>query len=122
MEGGCMGVKCWTLVLLAMSFAWNLNAESRKSKLWRWSAAALASATTVDTISTVGLNEANPVLGTGRFGARAFSIKSGIVVGAVIAQTLVLKRTPQYQRNLAFANFAMAGLTTGVAIRNFRLK
>ena len=117
-----MAFKCAALVLLAMSFAWNLNAESRQARLWRWSAAALASATAVDTISTVGLNEANPFLGRGRFGARAFSIKSGIVVGALVSQKWILKRTPQYDRKLAFANFAIAGVTTGVAIRNFRLK
>jgi hypothetical protein len=97
---------------------------ARPSKLWRLSIGALAMGSAADAWSSHGRMEANPILSgpSGRFAGRAIGIKVatvGIVVGA---QWLAQRRHSGTARAAAVTNFAMAGLFSGVAIRNARLE
>lgn len=83
----------------------------------------LATATAADTHSSWGKQEANPVLRRGTFGPRQASLKIGLVAGAAAFEYAVLKRSRRrYERPLAFTNFAVAGVTGAVAIRNYGVR
>ena len=86
-------------------------------RIWRWSLAAVAAANVADGVTSMGRHELNPVLGTGRFGARAAGVKIGVSTATVGVQYLILRRRPGAERKAAFVNFAMAGLTGGIAAR-----
>src|SRR5690348_2401299 len=90
------------------------------SRLWVASCMALIAATSADMASSWGRNEANPMLrsGDGRFGARGASIKLAMAGAMIAPQFFVMRRAPGSQRLFTIANFAQAGLYTGVAIRN----
>ena len=101
-----------------------LSAEenlSRGKRIWRWSLAALATANASDAASSIGKYELNPVLGNGRFGARATGLKIGISAATIGAEYLILRRHPQAMRTAAFLNFGMAGVISAVAARNASL-
>lgn len=93
---------------------------ARPSRLWRWSVAALAAGSATDAWSSFGRHEANPLLRDqrGQFSGRAIGIKAAIAGSGVAAQWLVFRRRPEAARAAAFTNFGMAGLFTGVAVRN----
>jgi hypothetical protein len=93
---------------------------ARPSKLWRLSVAALAAGSATDAWSSFGRYEGNAVLRDSQqqFSGRAIGLKVAIAGGGVAAQWLVLRKRPAVARAAAFTNFSMAGLFTGVAVRN----
>ncbi len=93
---------------------------ARPSRLWRWSVAALAAGSATDAWSSYGRFESNALLrdSRGRFSGRAIGLKAAFAGGGVAAQWLVFRKRPEMARAVAFTNFGMAGLFTGVAIRN----
>ena len=93
---------------------------ARPSRLWRWSVAALAAGSATDAWSSFGRHEANPLLQDprGQFSGRAIGIKAAIAGSGVTVQWLAFRKRPQMARAAAFTNFGMAGLFTGVAVRN----
>ena len=101
----------------------SLNAEgadSGRRRLWKWSIGMLAAANAADVMTSMGRYELNPVLGQGRFGPRATSVKIGISAATMGAQFLILRRWPEALRKAAYLNFALAGATGGVAASNIR--
>ncbi len=93
---------------------------ARPSKLWRLSVAALAAGSAADAWNSYGRPELNPLLRSpgGIFSARGIGIKAAVAGGGVAAQWLVLRRRPDAARAAAITNFGVAGLFTGVAVRN----
>ena len=92
-------------------------------KLWWASVAALAGASVLDTRSSWGRRELNPLLQgpNGRFGARSVEIKSVIVGVGLAFQWVALRHHNQkLEKPLSIANLAAAGLTTGAAVHNLR--
>ena len=120
-----MSTKKLVLVFLIGSLA-TLQAEEAKrhSKLWKISAAVLASVTIADVQSSVGRYEANPLLRShdGRFGNRGMALKGALVGAALGTQWLVLKKNPQASAYAATANFAAAAVTGAVVARNHTIK
>ena len=110
-----------TTLLAALALGAQTTASGPK-RLWKWSVAALAAGNLADGMTSVGHYELNPVLGNGRFGTRSVGVKIGMSSALVGAQYLMLRRRPEGARKAAFINFAMGGLTGGMAIRNSRLK
>ena len=96
------------------------SALLRGEGLWKWSLAAVAAANVADGVTSAGRHELNPVLGGGRFGARAVGVKVGISAAVVGVQWLVVRRNPAAARKAAWINFAMAGATGAVAASNKR--
>jgi hypothetical protein len=84
--------------------------------LWKLSSVVLLLGNSLDSASSYGHREANPLLATsGRFGARGVVIKS-VAVGGII---LLLRK----QKKVGTAvNFAAGGVFAGVAVRNWRMK
>ena len=105
--------------LLCMSMAAAAE-ERRGSRLWKWSLAVLAAANVADAATSLGHRELNPVLGGGPFGARSVGVKMGIAGGGVAIQYLILRHRPAAAPKAAVINFAMAGVTGGIAARNTR--
>ena len=93
---------------------------ARQSRLWRWSVATLAAGSATDAWSSYGRFEGNALLrdSRGQFSGRAIGIKAAFAGGGVVAQWLVFRKRPEMARTAAIANFGMAGLFTGVAMRN----
>jgi|SRR3989344_1331398 len=69
-----------------------------------------------------GVMEANPLLrgSNGRLGARGVAIKLAIVGGALAVERLTNKNG-RYDKTFAITNLALSGVTTGVAVHNYRL-
>jgi hypothetical protein len=95
-------------------------AEGRSKKWWKISAAILGAVTIADVHSSVGRPELNPMLRSsdGRFSGRGISLKAALVGGAIAAQYLMLKKSPQAAGWAAGANFAAAAATGAVVVRN----
>lgn len=105
-------------LLILLVLCSNLLAEGHKlSRLYKASVAALVAGATVDTVTSIGGIEDNPILGRGRFGNRQIAIKSALTGGLVITQYLVMRHR-QDDSKAAIVNFAIAGGLTGVAISN----
>lgn len=105
-------------VLLLSAVALSAEVPGGKSRLWKWSIALLAAANVSDVATSIGHYEMNPVLGRGRFSGRDAGIKFGISSGSVVIQSLILRRRPAAERKAAYFNFALAGVTGGIAARN----
>ena len=110
------------IVILLLLLAAPLRSEERRRGFWRASVAALAAATIGDTYTSLERRENNPLLRSpdGRFRIRGMAIKGAITGGAIAAQWVMLRRTPQAEPVAATANFAVALIVTGVAGRNHR--
>ena len=91
---------------------------------WKWSAAAVAGASFADAATSFRGYELNPVLrgSDGRFGTRGIAIKGGVVAGMLLAQRTVGRRNPRAYRVFAKVNWVVAGVTSGVAVRNTRVR
>ena len=88
-----------------------------------WSSmAAVTAAQTLDMHSSWSKYEANPLLRSadGRFGLRGVAVKSGIAVGNLTVQTLILRKWPKARKAAAIINFAAAGAVGVIAVRNYR--
>lgn len=93
----------------------------KSANLWKWSVASLIAANSLDALSSYGLREGNPLLGT-RFNGTSLAIKSGLTAGQIVAQYFVLKRHPEKRRLAAIVNFAVAGGLGVVAAHNFGIR
>jgi hypothetical protein len=96
----------------------------RKNRLWKVSLAVLGAVTVADVHSSLGRQEANPLLRShnGQFSARGVSIKAAIVGTTIGVQYLLLRKNPDAAGAAAYTNFAIAGATGAVAGRNYMLK
>jgi len=112
------------LSLFLLLFAAQASAESRWTKPLRWSWAALSAATVADCASSYGHPEANPLLAgrDGRFGVKAVAIKGAVIGGVIGIQYLLHRRHPKSDKAFTIVNFAAAGVTTGAAVRNWRME
>ena len=111
-----------TLLIPRLSGTDQIETEDKMTRLWRWSAVAMITSNGLDIASSVGRHETNPVLGTGEFGWRAIGIKSGVVIGSLLLQKLLVHKHPQITRPVAFSNFAVSSAVTGIAVSNFRVR
>jgi hypothetical protein len=105
----------------------NLKEEARihskaKRKLM-WSTVALVAASFADVHSSWGKRESNPALqsANGGFGARGFGVKMGMIGGVVLGQYFLVKSKPELANAAAWTNFGIAGVTAGVAARNYTI-
>ena len=93
-----------------------------QDRWYRASLIAVGASQAADTASSYGGYELNPVLGTGRFGGRQVGIKVGVVGSGLAAQYIAVRKHPQHKRVATIVNFALAAATTGVAVRNWRVR
>jgi hypothetical protein len=77
-------------------------------------------ASTLDIASSYGLQERNPILGRGPFGARQ-TLTSGAITGGVALGAWALARwVPALRRPLGWVVVGMVGVRGGVAVHNWR--
>lgn len=115
--------RCILIILLpALLFAAERETRPRGRRWWLVSVAALVGAHVLDTASSYGRREANPLLrtGAGGFDARSAGIKAGIVGGVVALQCLALRKAPEAHRTFAITNFAGSGAMSAIAARNWQ--
>lgn len=117
-------LKLVVVILLFTFFTSAANAETRKKKLWRISAAVLGAVTIADVQSSFGRREMNPLLQSsgGRFGSQGIAIKGAIVGATLGTQWLLMRKNPQVAGYAAGTNFAIAAATGAVVVRNHMLK
>lgn len=93
---------------------------------YRMSVVSLVGASAMDAASSWGHREGNPVLrgNEAAYGWQGALIKAGIVSGVLLAERWLLGRHPcdsRLRRTLTYVNYGAAGVTTAVAVRNWRL-
>jgi len=93
-------------------------------RYWAVSVVALVGGSALDSASSWGHREANPLLRgpDGRFGARGVGIKSGVVVGLAVVQYVIIRRSGRGAKVFAALNFGLGATYMGVAVRNWRME
>ncbi len=118
----------WTTVILlcATLFAGMASAaenpeQAGHGKLWWSSVAAMVAASVMDTHSSWGRQELNPILanGNGAFGGRAIAVKVGLAASIAGAQYFLLRGNHRAQKYVSLTNFGLAGAMAGVAYHNY---
>jgi hypothetical protein len=100
-----------------------LASTAQAQRLYHLSVGAQVAAQGMDVASSWGGIEANPRLFAGqRFGWKATTLKLGVSLGGLAIQRYVLRKHPQHRKVATFVNFATAGATAGVAVRNWRMR
>ena len=107
-------------LLIFLALALPMMAESRGHKLLKWSWGALVAGNVADSASSWGRPELNPVLGP-RFGSRSTAIKFAVTGAVIGVEALLTRKHSELERPFAWGNFAMTGVLTGIAVRNYRL-
>jgi hypothetical protein len=110
-------MKIFAALVLSMLTAY---AQDRPQRNWNISVAFFVGAQVMDTMSSRGSVEANPVLGRGQFGARQMAIKAGIGGGVVLAERMIVRKRPEIRRFFTWANYGSGAAVAGVAIRNWK--
>lgn len=89
------------------------------NRIWIASMFAMVAASGFDAGTSWGKQEANGLLASpdGTFGARGLSIKAG-VAAAIIMPQILLRKHKDLRTKFSVANFAGAGVFTGVGIHN----
>lgn len=100
-----------TLTLLAAS----LTAEER---LYRVSQTTYVAANILDSSSSLGRRELNPLYGHS-FTSRDLAIKGGVTAGSLLLQEWMVRKWPRTRKVFTYVNFGWTGVYTAVGIRNF---
>jgi hypothetical protein len=97
--------------------------EKRMRIVWITSIVAMSAATTADAVSSWHKQESNGLLASsnGTFGGRGIALKAGIAAGFLTPQ-IIFRKHRDWHAAFAVGNFAEAGIFTGAAIHNFRVK
>jgi hypothetical protein len=109
-------MKILALLVLSMLAA---NAQEHPQRNWNISVAFFAGANVMDTMSSRGAFETNPVLGRGQFGMRQMAIKGGIASGLILAERLILRKHPETRSLWTWVNYGSGAAITAVAVRNW---
>ncbi len=101
-----------------------VDQHSGHTKLWKVSAALLGAVTIADMQSSVGRQEANPLLTSqnGQFNMQGMALKGALVGGLVGVQWLMLRHNPHAAKYAAGANFAATALTGAIVVHNHMIK
>ena len=132
LNAGLFSVEPGRLALVAAprsaeQIASEIGLEDTRHRAWRrrWliSVAPVLASQTLDAASSWGLRELNPVLAgpDGRFGMKATAVKFGVIGGLLGAEYLIVKKFPASAKFFTVINYSKAGVTTGLAVHNYRL-
>ena len=109
-------MKLFVVLMLSMLTAY---AQDHAQRNWNISVAFFVGANAMDTMSSRGAIETNPVLGRGQFGGRQMAIKSGIAGGVILAERMILRKHPETRRFWTWANYGTGTVIAAVAVRNW---
>jgi hypothetical protein len=93
-------------------------------RAWRRSLIPVAVSQSLDTSSSYGMRELNPMLAgpDGRFGPKAATIKLGTTAALVGVEYLIVKKWPSAARILTRLNWGSSVLTSSFAVHNYSLR
>lgn len=107
------------MTTLPGSHEWIYQQIKKQHPEWFYvSCSFLLSSSVADTLSSRGLYELNPILGRGPFNTRQETIK-GVAVAAVLLTEWSLRKHPALRRGFTWMNYAVGGITWGVAAHNW---
>ena len=109
-------MKLFVVLMLSMLTAY---AQDHAQRNWNISVAFFVGANAMDTMSSRGAIETNPVLGRGQFGGRQMAIKSGIAGGVILAERLIMRKHPETRRFWTWANYGTGAAIAAAAVRNW---
>jgi hypothetical protein len=91
---------------------------------WKWSLAPVLASQALDSTSSYGMRELNPILGgsDGRFGMQSVAIKLGVTGMLLGAEYLIVRAHPRAAQVFTKLNWAAAVVTFGVAAHNYAIK
>jgi hypothetical protein len=98
-----------------------LQPQERPQRNWNISVAFFVGAQVMDTVSSRGAIETNPILGRGEFGMRQMAIKGGIASGVILAERIIMRKHPDTRRFWTWVNYGTGAAITAVAVRNWNL-
>jgi hypothetical protein len=107
--------------LLVISVA---EAQDREDNSWKISLIPLVASQGLDTASSYGMRELNPILASsnGGFEMKAVAIKAGFTGAAVGVEWLIVRKFPRSARVISKINWISGIATTGFAIHNCAIK
>lgn len=82
----------------------------------------VAAGHTLDTASSYGRYELNPVLGRGTFGRRQTGIKISVGSALAVGSWLIARKDRETCKVVSRLNILQGAALSGVAVRNWRLK
>ncbi len=90
---------------------------------WAISLAPLFVSQALDSASSYGMQELNPLLASpdGSFGMKATSIKFGVVGALAATEYFVVRKYPRSAKVFTIVNWNAAGATSALAIHNYSL-
>ncbi len=99
------------------------SVESKWKKQWIVSLAPLAASQSLDTVSSFGRRELNPLLASpnGGFGMKAAGIKFGVTGVLAGVEYILVKKYPRSAKFFTIVNWTAAGATSALAVHNFQL-
>jgi len=109
-----------TICSLLASSMLTASAQDHSQRNRNISVAFFVGAQAMDTMSSRGAIELNPVLGRGRFGSRQTMVKAGIASGIVLLERTIMRRYPDTRRYWTWTNYATGAAITSVAVRNWK--
>jgi hypothetical protein len=93
-------------------------------RAWAWSLAPLLATQALDSASSYGMRELNPLLAdpNGGFGVKAAVLKFAVVGALIGAEYLILRKSARSARLFALLNWSGAGVTAGLAVHNYAIR
>jgi hypothetical protein len=99
------------------------KSDAKWRRQWAISLAPLFAGQALDSASSYGMRELNPLLASpdGGFGMKATGIKFGVIGALAGVEYLLVKKYPRSAKVFTIVNWTSAGATAGLAVHNYRL-
>jgi hypothetical protein len=93
-------------------------------KVWMWSLVPLVASQALDSASSYGMRELNPVLADrdGGFGVKSTVLKFAVTGALIGVEYLIIRKTGRSSKLSAVLNWTVAGVTTGLAVHNYAIR
>lgn len=100
------------------------SVEQSALKSWKISLVPLIASQALDSASSYGMRELNPLLAdpNGGFGMKATGIKLGVTGAAVAVEYLIVRKYPRSAGVISKLNWTTGIVTTGFAVHNYAIK
>jgi hypothetical protein len=99
------------------------TSNAKWHRQWAISLAPLFASQALDSASSYGMRELNPLLASpdGGFGMKATTIKFGVIGALAASEYFVVRKYPRSAKVFTIVNWTAAGATSALAIHNYSL-
>jgi len=100
------------------------SSNAKWHRQWAISLVPLFASQALDSASSSGMRELNPLLASpdGGFGLKATTIKFGVVGALAATEYYVVRKYPRSAKVFTIVNWTTAGATSALAIHNFSIR